>query len=202
MSVHGDSFARLTLTLAEYTDRRQVSGLVMLSGLLALLGLSPEAEAKRKKRKKRKCSSGFTKCVVKRKKKKKKGRKKRRKFFCANLQTDRANCGACGHACASEQTCNSGVCTSSSGGCVPDTTPVSCAGTCGPVLNSCGQEVQCGGRSYVYERSIGISAEQDGILTWPHGVAVDSTGDVFVVDRFRSQVLVFNAAGVYQRVIG
>ena len=43
--------------------------------------------------------------------------------YCANTQTDNANCGACGHACGSGEVCDAGVCTLACGAlstCTPD----------------------------------------------------------------------------------
>ncbi len=47
--------------------------------------------------------------------------------YCANLQSDNANCGACGKACPSDQVCANGTCRES---CTPDQTK--CGGEGGP----------------------------------------------------------------------
>ena len=76
---------------ARGVPRRGLMGIV--AGLLAVTAAGPEAEGKRRRRKKR-CKRGTSKC----------GKK------CFNLQSDDANCGACGAACTAGRSCTGGAC--------------------------------------------------------------------------------------------
>ena len=67
--------------------------------------------AEKKKKKKKKCKPPTTKC----------GKK------CFNVQTDPANCGGCGVACAASQACQGGVCTCNGGTCSGCCTGKTCA---------------------------------------------------------------------------
>lgn len=85
-----DQFDQISEAMVAGVPRRKVLG--GLGGLLTA-GLGTRAEARRKRRKK-KCKKGTSKC----------GKK------CFNLQTDSANCGACGVVCSSGRTCRDGAC--------------------------------------------------------------------------------------------
>lgn len=57
---------------------------------------------------------------------------------CIDLQTDGANCGACGHACAAGQGCHSGTCAARCGG------GATGVGNCGADCSGCAGTVACG----------------------------------------------------------
>jgi hypothetical protein len=87
--MHDEMFGQVLRGL----PRRGFLGLA--ASLSAIAMRRPSAEARRKKRKKRKkCKEGTAKC----------GKK------CFNLNTDSANCGACGVVCSSGRACSAGVC--------------------------------------------------------------------------------------------
>jgi hypothetical protein len=75
--------------------------------------------------------------------------------YCANEQTDNANCGACGHTCGPQQSCSRATCTSSciTGQtlCSPDGGAVYCAdesadnNNCGACGKVCGAQQVCSG---------------------------------------------------------
>lgn len=84
------TFDRALVSLGPHTSRR-----IVIGGILGLLGARAadfQGEARRKKRKK--CRKGTKKC----------GKR------CFNLQTDAANCGACGAACPADRVCAQGAC--------------------------------------------------------------------------------------------
>jgi hypothetical protein len=66
--------------------------------------------------------------------------------MCANLNTDAANCGACGNACGAGMNCSSGACVCDAPGtnctntCVHLDTDAANCGTCG---NACGAGMNC-----------------------------------------------------------
>jgi stigma-specific protein Stig1 len=78
---------------------------------------------------------------------------------CVDTSSDEANCGSCGHACASGETCESGVCTTpgptcGDGQCDSGETPANCSQDCGACGNGvcdpgemcpqdCGHETNC-----------------------------------------------------------
>ncbi len=71
---------------------------------------------------------------------------------CVNLQTDNNNCGVCGKACTSGQTCSNGRCTISCSGPTPDLCGTTCTnkqtdvnncGTCGDVCNATNGTATC-----------------------------------------------------------
>lgn len=110
------TFVRAVLGLASPTSRRIVIGGAF--GLLSARAAERQGEARRKKRKK--CRKGTQKC----------GKR------CANLQTDAANCGACGAACPGGQVCTQGAC-----GCAAGTSLVQ--GACIPTFGCTAQADAC-----------------------------------------------------------
>lgn len=88
--MHDKAFDQAIREGARGVPRRGV--LTLVAGLSAIATGLPLAEARRKKRKK--CKKGTSKC----------GKK------CFNLQTDSANCGACGVVCSNGRSCSAGVC--------------------------------------------------------------------------------------------
>lgn len=186
--MHREPFDRLTRALGGRLGRRQAGGMLAASGLAALLEGSG-TEAKKKK----KCKGGLTTCKIK------KGKKKKR--ICVNAQSDPANCGACGHACSSGQTCTNGTCTTAA--CISDPATVTCAGKCGPTANNCGTTVQCDCSTYVYDRTITTSAvNRNGVLIFPDAVVQDSAGAIYVLDQFTNRIQVFDAEGNFLRQWG
>lgn len=92
--MHHTAFDLVLRESARRVPRRGLLGLA--ASLAGLAQLNPAAEARRKRRKKRKkCKGGTSKC----------GKQ------CVNLQTDSANCGACGAACTGGRSCTGGSCT-------------------------------------------------------------------------------------------
>ena len=63
---------------------------------------------------------------------------------CASMLTDAKNCGSCGRACASNETCTTGLCVTNcpagfcprSGQCLDKNTSVTDCGTCGHACNT------------------------------------------------------------------
>ncbi len=124
------TFDRLSRNLATGLRRRSLAGWAGLT--VAAIAAAPiNLEAKKKKKT---CKGGLTRCSVK------KGKKK--KTLCVNVQSDSSHCGGCGRACPSGNTCKNGACVD--GACTPDPKSVTCASTCGSVLNNCQQTVNCG----------------------------------------------------------
>ena len=100
-----------------------------------------------KKKKKKKCKPPTTKC----------GKK------CFNLQTDPANCGGCGVACAASQACQGGVCTCNGGTCSG-----CCTGkTCAPGAS----DQACGKNGAACQVCSGGRTCQGGACTCPAGQA-------------------------------
>lgn len=102
-----DVFDELARTLSAPRTRRGAAGLVA-AGLLAALGA--EADGKRRTR-----ADGAQKGKGRGRGRGKAGKRcpagqKRCGNRCVNLQTDPANCGACGNACGAGQTCTAGAC--------------------------------------------------------------------------------------------
>jgi len=88
--MHHEEFDRTLARIASGLPRRMVLG-----GVLGLLGAGVAGgQSNARKRKKKKCKRGTTRC----------GKR------CANLQSDSANCGACGTACTGGKTCSGGAC--------------------------------------------------------------------------------------------
>ena len=72
---------------------------------------------------------------------------------CADTSRDNANCGGCGHTCASPQTCDAGGCWApASPGCQTDidcpSSQVCRGGVCEPVITACGNGCDAGNECY------------------------------------------------------
>ncbi len=147
----GRSFDELSRVLANGTlSRGRVLKLMSVSVLGSLVGLGalagPAAAARRTRERTALASSSCTQdsqC---------KGGRRCCAGSCVNLKGDQNNCGECGNACPSEQTCENGVCKTSGvcpaaqtrcSGCVDFS---SNPGNCGSCGNSCARgEVCCDG---------------------------------------------------------
>lgn len=138
--LHFDHLAR-SLTRA----RSRRSALTGLAGGLLLPLLATDSGVAKARRhhggvegetwRHRKCPHPLTKCTYR------KGNKK--KHRCFDLQSDSANCGACGHACPADHVCHEGVCTGSAcagcqagGACQPGTSIDQC-GVNGETCQTC-----------------------------------------------------------------
>lgn len=56
--------------------------------------------------------------------------------------------------------------------------------------------------SYDYVAQFGASTTANGQLYNPHGITIDSSGDIYVVDTLNHRVQKFNSSGVYQSQFG
>lgn len=93
-----DRLAALIRLLSTTPSRRDIGrALVGLAAGPLLVPAGAAAKKKKKGKKKKKCRRGLKRC----------GRK------CVNVQTDTANCGACGKKCDSGETCAQGTCVNS-----------------------------------------------------------------------------------------
>jgi hypothetical protein len=133
-------FDALVQSLTTTGSRRDT--LRRVAGALAALGIaaSPVAATARhsppspqRKRRRHACAAGLTRCPVTTAKQHK--RPKHHKHACVNLQTDPTHCGACGHACGANETCQSGQCAGS--GCPNG------AKDCGGVCQQCCSPTDC-----------------------------------------------------------
>jgi hypothetical protein len=62
--------------------------------------------------------------------------------------------------------------------------------------------VQTANASYVFQRMLGTKGTGNGQFEYPYGVAVDSSGSVFVVDRGNDRVQKFSSAGTFIKTWG
>lgn len=83
--------------------------------------------------------------------------------------------------------------------CVPQALAVTCAGgKCGSVINNCKKQVDCGVcDSYVFDTQWGGDGGGAGKLRSPRGVAVDSSGNVYVADTFNFRIQKFSNSGAF-----
>lgn len=90
---------------------------------------------------------------------------------CANLQSDTSNCGTCGNACGAGLTCIAGTCSCPAG-------KVNCNGDCINISDVC------------------VSTLAKTGLTTPHGLVLDSNGDLIVTGHNSHKLYKVTSQGV------
>jgi hypothetical protein len=89
--------------------------------------------------------------------------------MCVDLNFDNTNCGMCGRACLSGQTCSSGSCTGSTTGCVSCKTNAK-AGVCSSQSSSCELDVNCSNLSFCVSQCTTASCVSNCNSTYSLGV--------------------------------
>jgi hypothetical protein len=88
---------------------------------------------------------------------------------CTDLKFDAENCGTCGKVCGSTQTCNTGVCTGNTTGCVSCKSNAR-AGVCSSQAQTCNLDIACSDLSFCIQNCTTAACVSTCNSTYPTGV--------------------------------
>jgi DNA-binding beta-propeller fold protein YncE len=112
---------------------------------------------------------------------------------CVDTNTDSLNCGACAYTCFDPAVCSGGECVEATLG-VSAHQAVSSQAVSSQAVSAHGKFILC---NYTYITQWGTIGSGNGQFELPQGIAVDSSGNIYVVDLRNNRTQKFDSGGGY-----